>query len=475
MGKTFVQLIPMTRQTNGSSTPGSHPIVVRASVLAAAVLLILALACGCSLLHSAVRTVTGSKAPQYDSVLLQQRLMRFADDFNSRLVVAIDSLPAPTNSAYATARLRFKLNCVSSTLAVATGPNELMNLADMFVLVTLTRAFVEEPGMPGVYGESARPLLGACRDGETNITDMALTIISPQQLDELRDVVAQWRQQNPDLRSALFTRALGLEVEITQRQQRTQTASGSLFSMLRLDPLAGLDPAARELAQTRLFGERTLFLAHRKPTLVRWQAELLVLETSETPLLLEVRSNATETVAALERVSKTVEQLPGLVSSEREAILKTLPSQEPLLTNVAAQLTAMLQAGTKLSDSLNTTLTTVRGMQETAAAQPALKAEPGGAAPHSAIEDYTESARRIELAAQQLTEFLQTLNQTLQPANLDRLSAQVAPVVQQAQAGGRAVTDYAFRTAMLLVAFTCVSVFLTALALRWIRKSANPR
>lgn len=458
------------RQTNGSLATGTHPATVRASVLATVVMPILALGCGCSLLHTAI---TGNKAPQYKSVLLQQRLMRFADDFNSRLAVAMDSLPAPTNSADFTALLRLKLNCVSSTFSVATGPNELMNLADMFVLVTLTRAFVEEQGLPGVYGESARPVLQACRDGETNITTMALTVVSPQQLDELRAAIVQWRQENPDLRSALFTRALGLEVEMAAR--RPQTASGSLFSLLRLDPLAGLGPAARELAQTRLFGERTLFLAHRKPTLLRWQAELLVLETAQTPPVLEVRSNTTETVAALQRVSKTVEQLPVLVRSERAAILEALPSREPLLTNFVAQLAAMLQAGIRLSDSLNTTLTTARGMQETAVAQSARKAEITGVEPRPAIEDYTESAKQIELAAVELTEFLRTLNQTLEPANVTRLSTQVTPVVQQAQAGGRAVTDYAFGRALLLVTFSCVSVFITALALRWTRKPANPR
>jgi hypothetical protein len=443
-------------------------------VVATVVLLLLALGCGCSIFHTAIRGVTGGKRDQYDPVLVQQRLVRFTDDFNSRMVVAIDSLPAPTNSAGAIARLRLKLNFLNSTMAVATGPNELMNLADMFVLVTLTREFVEEHWLTGPYGESARPMLEACRESETNITAIALTVISPQQLDELRPAIARWRREHPDIRSALFTRALGLEIAAGQQQTTKAATSGSLFSLLRLDPLAGLDPAARELAQARLFGERTLFLAHRKPTLLRWQAELFVLETAEMPPLLEVRSNTTDMVAALQGISKTVEQLPVLVSSG-EAILETLPAQEPLLTNVAIQLTEMLRAGTKLSDSLNTTLTTARGMQETAVAQSARKTEITGTAPQPVIEDYTESARQVELTALQLTELLRTLNETLQPANLTRLSEAVTPVMQKAQAGGRAVTDYAFRKAILLVAFTCFSVFLTTLALRWIRKPANPR
>jgi hypothetical protein len=100
-----------------------------------------------------------------------------------------------------------------------------------------------------------------------------------------------------------------------------------------------------------------------------------------------------------------------------------------------------------------------------------MRREGSAAAPKpSGIEAYTESARHVELAALQLTELLRTLNQTLDPTNLARLSAQVTPVVQQAQDGGRAVAGYVFRRAILLVVFTCVAVLVTALVFQWIRK-----
>jgi hypothetical protein len=425
------------------------------------VIVILALGCGCIILHAP--SGRGTKAGAYDPVLLQQRMLRFADDYSSRLVVAMDSLPAPTNSADTITLLRLRLNWVSSIQTVATGPNELMNLADMFLLVTLTREIVQEQLLPAVYGQFAGPLLEACRLGETNITAIALTVVSPQQLNELRGAVARWRQENPDLRSALFTRALGLEADIAARQQQTTAGPGSLFTLLRLDPLAGFDPARRELTQTRLFGERTVFLAHRKPTLLGWQAELLVLETAATPPMLEVRSNATQVAEAVARSSKTMEQLPDLVRSERQAILNALPSQERVLTNLAAQLTTTLDAGAKMSESLNATLKTARGIQETAVSTSPFR-----------IEEYTQSARQLEMTARQLTELLGTLNQTLASTNAGRLLEQITPVVQQAQAGSRAVADYIFHRALLLVAFTCASVLVTALAFRWIRKPASP-
>jgi hypothetical protein len=82
-----------------------------------------------------------------------------------------------------------------------------------------------------------------------------------------------------------------------------------------------------------------------------------------------------------------------------------------------------------------------------------------------------ETTRSI--GAQPLTELLRTLNTTLASTNVTQLSAQVAPVVQQAQASGRAVADYFFDKALLLVGFTSVAVLLTALVLLWIRRRAN--
>jgi hypothetical protein len=68
------------------------------------------------------------------------------------------------------------------------------------------------------------------------------------------------------------------------------------------------------------------------------------------------------------------------------------------------------------------------------------------------IQDYTQTAAQLEATARQLTELIHALDRTLSPANLAQLSAQVAPAVQQVQAGGKSVVDYAFWRGVLLVA-----------------------
>ena len=131
-----------------------------------------------------------------------------------------------------------------------------------------------------------------------------------------------------------------------------------MFSLLQVDPLSGLDPAVREIAQTRLFAERALFVTQKMPMLLRWQTELLSVNAVEMPAVQQLVTNSTQIAASVERFARVAEQLPGQVSTEREEILKALQSQESKLTPLVNEVRQTLTAGSQMSTSLNTTLTT---------------------------------------------------------------------------------------------------------------------
>jgi hypothetical protein len=86
------------------------------------------------------------------------------------------------------------------------------------------------------------------------------------------------------------------------------------------------------------------------------------------------------------------------------------------------------------------------------------------------IQDYTTTAAQLEATARQLTELLVSLDRTIDSTNLARLSAQVAPLAQQAQTSGREIVDYAFARAVLLV----VAVLLGALIYRFLVARLTP-
>ena len=426
------------------------------------ILLLAGLGMGCRLVQTAtdmpgqaVRAVTPGKKDKHpvDPVEVQQTLLRFADEFSTRMIIGIEKLRRGTNAPDLSEILQWKIALGTETCSIASGPNALANLLDMTVFVTVTRVALEEHWQPKVFGESARPMLESCRNAETEIWQLAGKVLRPEQQAELRAAIETWRRQNPLPESVLAARALAFASQVAQASQADTAKPGSVFNLLKLDPLSGLDPATREIAQTRLFAERALYVTQKMPMLLRWQMELLSVNAAELPAVRQLVTNSTQIAASVERFASVAEKLPGQVSTEREEILKALQSQEKNLTPLVNEVRQTLLAGSQMSTSLNTTLTTFDavmkrfGVGETNSTRPpSTNAEP------FRIQDYTQTAAQLEAAARQLTELLVTLDRTIGSTNLLQLSAQVGPVVQQAQTGGKEIVDYAFWKGILLVA-----------------------
>ena len=146
------------------------------------------------------------------------------------------------------------------------------------------------PALAGIFPERRGGNLGAGRYG----ADAGAT-------DELRRGIAAWHSRNPLPESLVAARALGFASQIAEAGKDEKTKPGSVFSLLGVDPLAGMDPAVREIAQTRLFAERALFVTQKMPMLLRWQTELLSVNAVEMPAVQQLVSNSTQIAASVER------------------------------------------------------------------------------------------------------------------------------------------------------------------------------
>ena len=444
------------------------------------ILLVLAAGTGCRLIQGvaeapgqAVRTVTTGTPNKNiaDPVEVQQTLLRFADEFSTGMVLGVDGLQRGTNALDKIEMLRWKTALGTETCAIASGPNAIANLLDMTVFVTVMRFSLEEHWQAKVFGESARPMLESCRSAETNIWRLAGKVLKPAQQKELRQAIELWHRQNPLPESVLAARAQGFASQVAQATQADTAKPGSVFSLLMIDPLSGMDPAVREITQTRLFAERALYVAQKMPRLLRWQTELLSANAVELPAVRQLVTNSTQLAAAVDRFARIAEQLPGQVNTEREEILKALQAQERALTPLVNEVRDTLTVGSQMSTSLNTTLTTFDalmkrfGVGETnhAGSSPT-KAEP------FRIQDYAQTAAQLEATARRLTELLVTLDQTIASTNVQQLAAQIGPVVQQAQTGGKEIVDYAFWKGILLI----VIALLAALVYRFLAARLTP-
>jgi len=406
-----------------------------------------------------------------DPVELQSQLLRFADYYVDAINLASRRLQQENGPpAERRTLLRRRIAITNDVLAIVTGANIYANLMDMTILVSLNRMNVEHFWIPQRYGESAKPLLLAAQEAEKEIWRIAETALKPAQIKELRTAIQAWHDQHPDALSPRDVGSLGFASEVSRMNRGSQQGiTSSVFNLLTIDPLAGLDPATRELANTRLFAERGMFLARHMPTLIRWETELLVIQTAEMPQMETLLTNTTQLSESADRFSQTAERLPGLISEEREQIVQALNAQLPGLTSLAAQTEKALDAGKLMSNGTTATLKSFQDVLRQLEASPSNpNAEP------FRIKDYTAAAAQIKATAQDLVKLLQTFDQTLAPGKLDGLSTRLDTLTRQAQASGKELVDYTFRQTLLLglilIGSACGMVLASAVAFWRLKK-----
>jgi hypothetical protein len=424
-------------------------------------LLLLAFSTNCGGLQGAVpildRLFPGlsSKMDKQAELLVevQDSLLRFTDEYSMRMDGGVDNLRHGTDALSPAEVLRLKIAIGSETLSIASGPNAVADLIDMTVFVTVMRMTLEDYWQPKVFGKSALPMLAYSRSAEADIWKLAGKVLKPEQQTDLRQLIAGWHRQNPLRESLVALRSLDFASRVEALGQNGVRKPGSVFSLLNVDPLAGMEPAVREVAQTRMFGERVLFVTQNMPTLLRWQTELLSVNAVEMPAVQQLISNSTQLSGSVERFAYVAEKLPEQLSTEREEIIKALQTQEK-------DIASLMEQGTQFSASLNTTFTTFDALMKRFGVGEQKSEEPPPNAMPFRIQDYTQSAAQIEAMAGRLTELLGILDLTMSSPKLTQLSAQVGPVVQQAEAGGKEIVDYAFWKGILFVVLVLVAALI---------------
>ena len=261
-------------------------------------------------------------------VEVQDSLLRFAHEYSMRMVGGVDNLRRGTEALSPAEVLQLKIAIGSETWSIASGSNAVANLIDMTVFVTVMRMTLEDYWQPKVFGKSALPMLAYSQSAEADIWNLAGKVLTPEQQTDLRQSIAAWHHQNPLRESLVALRSLDFASRVEALGQNEVRKPGSVFSLLNVDPLAGMEPAVREVAQTRMFGERVLFVTQKMPTLLRWQTELLSVNAVEMPAVQQLISNSTQLSVSVERFAYVAEKLPEQLSTEREEIIKALQTQK---------------------------------------------------------------------------------------------------------------------------------------------------
>lgn len=407
---------------------------------------------------------------------------------------------APDPSRTRRAAHERKLASVSSALSIASSPNPMVALSDMITMVSLERMRVEEPSTARTFGaEAARVLLAAYRKQEERVWRIASRALTQEQQDQLEALIAQWREQNPDQK---YVSRVRLEDFARARQVSTddERPGGSLLSLIMLDPLAGLDPATREVEKSRMLAERIFFYSSRMPNILKWQMESLYEGFFRTPEMKEAMDAFSSASDAAGKITQIADRLPKEIAAERQATLDQifagLTAQRQALRTELDQSQDKFQGTLKdfrsavestkeLSESLTKTLQAADLLAARVVPMPGAefksesksdgKSDSKEETKGDGLADYRAAAAQTADAADRLAGLVEKIDKVLNSPALEHpdstiqgaVQAAVQGAVAEAQKGSVGVIDHAFGRLLILVVVGPFAVVLAMGVYRW--------
>jgi hypothetical protein len=291
----------------------------------------------------------------------------------------------------------------TAAVTIAAGPNPELNAIDMLVFSTLSRMVIEDRWVGELYGARAQPLLDEHRALERRIWDYASVLLSEAQTDELRSSIGAWHRKNPLGRAVPFIHLEDFAFA-TSETRPGSASSTSIFSFLGIDPLSNLDPAVRELAQSRQLAERAVYYGQRAPKLISMETQRLAFEFAVAPESVRVIDSIAQVGGAAQATSDLAADLPHLLAQERAAAIEQLTGvfdeRQAELQGLVAELRSALEAGGTTSDSVRETITALDALMARFDRREGQSA--GTPARPFDVTEYTEALRQLGEAAQLL-------------------------------------------------------------------------
>ena len=404
-----------------AATRAARRVMVRCAGLFVVVMLVCS---GCSMFQktfggggqssgASSKNESGSGLPR----AIQAEVMRFADRYATRVAEASETVRrrVPTPEARLE-MLQWKLTQATGVYTDATDASPIVGTVDSVTLATLSRMVAEDYWVGQKYGDLATPLLEVHRQLEAESWVIAKRVLNADQVQQLTDFLAAWRAAHPDQTAVYRTRLLDFAAYAGESSSAQSSRPSSLLGVLRVDPLAGLEPTARSIEEARLLGERSTYYLQRMPTLLSWHAEWLSYSLAVTPESRQLLADADRLSKAAEVFAKTAEQLPQVINDQREAAIQqvfdNLNANSRNLRASLVELRGSLQAGTEMAKSTDAAIQSLdrfvgRFQKGPAAAGPAAQSRPFD------ILDYATTARDITATMAELNATLAALDQRM--------------------------------------------------------------
>jgi len=446
----------MPKRSNDRREDGRrHP--VRGLLASALAVAALALA-GCQSIRGLFPESRKDEATATHLLQLQARNMRYADVYVGTLMEATRRLEmAEADSQQRYALSGWLLAEANAAYTDASADNAYLGCLDLVTLATLSRMIIEQIG-PERFPDQAANVLAVHRELESAAWELAAGILTPTQQSDLQRLLVDWRDKHPDSEVAPFVRFQEFVTDAPTASGKSKvTLPSSLMGLVGLDPMAGLDPAVRQVEQSRLLAERALYYAQRVPIIFDLQLDRSVNRLAAGPESQKLQQQTASLTSSAARFAAVAEAFPGTIAAEREALMRqlndTLLAQAASLQPVLVELRGALEAGSTAATEVDRTTRSIDALVARFAKKPG---EPDTGRPFD-VTEYTQAAAEIGRAATVLDQLLGSAG-----TQAPRLGAALDAGASQ----GRSLVDYFFVRVAWLIALLCLGLLATLLLYR---------
>lgn len=379
---------------------------------------------------------------------LDQMSKNYADRLVARLSSACDRIKRETaDEGLRTKAHQLKLTVALAAYDIVTSsggsphvPGAAQHIIDLAIITELEALhWDDEKAAQEQFAERhAELLLDSVRKSREDIWQLAGRLMSPDQIDRLKTMVAQWRAKNATVEWLARVRFDVI----------AQGNEGSSFMEGVRNSFNPLDSVLKSVDDIRMVAQQALFWAHRLPTLVDWTTESTVTNTLAVPKVAGLVRSLTETMGSLTHLSAQLEHLLA-PSSQEPAINSTI--QEVKETVVQA----------------NELVREIHRLEE--AVHPFL--EKSSDAPKKPPTNYEAVASKVDDAVRTTTSLVRETRDLAESPqavrNVDELLGRVSSDLVRS---GRSLVDHAIWGLVQVVLLIAVLVVVYKLVAYWLRK-----
>jgi hypothetical protein len=444
----------------------------------------ISLALGAAILLAAGVGHAAKKQKQDEYVVteaeLQLELMSYADRYAAVVAQVIDDVerlgPPPETRRAVLGDMVFS---AAAAFTVAADPDPQLALLDMVVMTTLGRIVYEDYWRQRL-GEPADPVIAAFQKLERDIWTVAAPILNQDQQQELRERIATFHADNPEL--STFSHLRFADFPSTRASSTLKKKkSGGIFGSVR--------NITDQVEQTRIMAERAMYLSTRLPLLTGGFADIWVSRLSFNPAVEELREDMHTFALVSDRLATVAEQLPEQLTTERKDAIEQLVREadtlrydaiEHMMKGIAEERQEMLRQFIEEEKRLGGLLTELRHtlteantltVSVDALAQRldiGVPTEPGEPAEPFVIEDYRRTIVDTGVVVEQLNGLVQTTNELLNSPGADRLVPSLVEAINEAGETSEDLVDHSFIRAAFLILFALVGYVIARLCYRWL-------